>query len=145
MNSLPTVLDEGLHKSAMDLSIIVDEAEQHRNALRQGRKSSLVAWETSLEDVEEEEEEEDSVMEGTVLEAEGEDKEDQTMEEEATVSLQQQSLIPLAAGDQKRSDRWRLSQSGREAALRLVLEAQIREEVSAEFMKLFNKMEQDYR
>lgn len=36
-------------------------------------------------------------------------------------------------------------QSDREAALRLVLEAQIREEVSAEFMELFNKMEKDYR
>lgn len=33
----------------------------------------------------------------------------------------------------------------REAALRLVLEAQIREEVSTEFMELFKKMEQDYR
>ncbi len=36
-------------------------------------------------------------------------------------------------------------QSDREAALRLVLEAQIREEVSTEFMELFNKMEKDYR
>lgn len=36
-------------------------------------------------------------------------------------------------------------QSDREAALRLVLEAQIREEVSAEFMELFSKMEKDYR
>lgn len=143
MNSLPTVLEEGPHKSAMDVSIVVDEAEQHRNALRRGRKSSLVAWETSLEDVQEDEE--DSVMEGTVLEAEGEDEEDQTMEEEPTVSLQQHRLSRSAAGDQNRSDGWRLFQSGQEAALRLVLEAQIREEVSAEFMKLFNKMEEDYR
>lgn len=36
-------------------------------------------------------------------------------------------------------------QQGGEAALRLVLEAQIREEVSSEFMELFNKMENDYR
>lgn len=36
-------------------------------------------------------------------------------------------------------------QEGREAALRLVLEAQVREEVSAEFMELFKKMEKDYR
>lgn len=32
-----------------------------------------------------------------------------------------------------------------ESALRLLLEAQIREEVSAEFLELFNKMEKDYR
>lgn len=36
-------------------------------------------------------------------------------------------------------------QSDREAALRLVLEAQVREEVSAEFIELFHKMEKDYR
>jgi len=29
--------------------------------------------------------------------------------------------------------------------MKLLLEAQIREEVSSEFMELFNKMEKDYR
>lgn len=32
-----------------------------------------------------------------------------------------------------------------ESALRLLLEAQIREEVSAEYMKIFNEMEKEYR
>lgn len=32
-----------------------------------------------------------------------------------------------------------------ESALRLLLEAQIREEVGTEFLELFNKMEKDYR
>lgn len=36
-------------------------------------------------------------------------------------------------------------QADSEAALHLVLEAQIREEVSAEFMELFSNMEKDYR
>ncbi|XP_023262141.1 kinesin-like protein KIF20B [Seriola lalandi dorsalis] len=126
LNARPAVLDDAPHRSAMELSMMIDDADQHRNMSGRGRKSSLVAWETTLEDVlededgegweEEEEEEEESVMEGTVLEAGGE--EDQTMEEE--------------------------EKSDREAALRLVLEAQIREEVSAEFMELFNKMEKDY-
>ncbi|XP_024151133.1 kinesin-like protein KIF20A isoform X2 [Oryzias melastigma] len=112
------------NKMAVDLSIIINEAEQRRNQLRRGRKSSLVPWETSLEDVQEdedddEEEEEDSMMEGTVLEAGEEEEVDVTMEDE-----------------EQRPDR--------EAALRLVLEAQIREEVSTEFMELFKKMEQDY-
>ncbi|XP_071318051.1 kinesin-like protein KIF20A isoform X2 [Trachinotus anak] len=125
LNSRPAVLDEAPHRSAMELSMIIDDADQRRNVSGRGRKSSLVAWETTLEDVlededgeeweEEEEGEEESVMEGTVLEAGGE--EDRTMEEE---------------------------KSDREAALRLVLEAQIREEVSSEFMELFNKMEKDY-
>lgn len=94
VNSRPVVLDNSAcHKSAMELSLIIDEADQRRNILNQGRRSSLVAWETNLEDVleaadseewEEEEEEEESVMEGTVLEAEGEEEYgNQTMEEEA--------------------------------------------------------------
>lgn len=46
----------------------------------------MVAWETTLEDVlEDEDEEQDSVMDGTVLEAGGEE-EDTTMEEDDKVS-----------------------------------------------------------
>ncbi|XP_047465927.1 kinesin-like protein KIF20A isoform X2 [Mugil cephalus] len=131
LNSRPAVLDDDApHRSAMELSMLIDEADRRRNGSGRGRKSSMVAWETSLEDLlenedddgeeweeeEEEDEEEESVMEGTVLEAGGEG--DRTMEEE--------------------------QKSDREAALRLVLEAQIREEVSAEFMELFTKMEKDY-
>lgn len=97
LNSRPVVLDDAPHKSAMELSMIIDEADQRRNVSGRGRKSSLVAWETSLEDVlededgedwDEEEEEEESVMEGTVLEAGGEeDEEDErTMEEEQKVT-----------------------------------------------------------
>uniref|UniRef100_A0A3Q3JLE0 Kinesin motor domain-containing protein n=1 Tax=Monopterus albus TaxID=43700 RepID=A0A3Q3JLE0_MONAL len=120
VNSRPVVPDSSLHRSAMELSMIIDEAEQRRNVLRRGRKSSMVAWETTLEDVlededGEEEEEVESMIEGTVLKA---GDEETTMEEEDT--------------------------SDREAALRLVLEAQIREEVSTEFMELFSKMEKDY-
>ncbi|XP_034535111.1 kinesin-like protein KIF20A [Notolabrus celidotus] len=129
LNTRPVVVDDAPQRSALELSMIIDEADQRRNVSGRGRKSSLLAWETTLEDVmegedgeewgeeeEEEEEEEESMMEGTVLEAGGEEEEeDRTMEEE-----------------------------GKMAALRLVLEAQIREEVSAEFMELFNKMEKDY-
>ncbi|CAI5657899.1 unnamed protein product [Oreochromis niloticus] len=131
LNSRPTVPDGpgSSQRSAMELSLIIDEADCRRNVSGRGRKSSLVAWETSLEDVLEDEDgeegeedgEEESMMEGTVLEAGGEDEEkwDVTMEEEE-------------------------KQEGREAALRLVLEAEVREEVSAEFMELFKKMEKDY-
>ncbi|KAM7370279.1 hypothetical protein PAMP_009842 [Pampus punctatissimus] len=126
LNSRPVVLDNAPHKSAMELSMIIDEADQRRNMSGRGRKSSLVAWETSLEDVLEDEhseewdeEEEESVMEGTVLEAGGEEE-----EEERTMDKEQKA--------------------DNVAALRLVLEAQIREEVSTEFMVLFNKMEKDY-
>lgn len=93
LSSRPVVLDDTSQSSAMDLSVIIDEADQRRNVSGRGRKSSLVAWETTLEDVledeDEEEEEEGSVMEGTVLEAgaeEDEEEEDETtMEEEKVI------------------------------------------------------------
>lgn len=97
MNSRPVVLDDSTsHKSAMELSLIIDEADQRRNLLSHGRRSSLVAWETSLEDVLEaedseewdEEEEEQSAMEGTVLEAGAVEEEgDRTVEEEVGLVL----------------------------------------------------------
>lgn len=104
VNSRPVVPDEAPHRSAMELSMIIDEADRRRNVSGRGRKSSLVAWETTLEDVLEdedgeewdeeedmEEEDEESVMEGTVLEAGGEEDDDEegdrTMEEEEKVTV----------------------------------------------------------
>lgn len=92
LNSRPVVLDDAPHRSAMELSMIINEADRRRNVSGRGRKSSMVAWETTLEDVlededgEEWEEEEESGMEGTVLEAGGEE-EDRTMEEEEKVTV----------------------------------------------------------
>lgn len=94
MNSRPVVLDDACQSSAMDLSMFIDEADQRRNVPGRGRRSSLVAWETTLEDVledeDEEDEEQESVMEGTVLEAGGEERDEEeedetTMEEEEKV------------------------------------------------------------
>lgn len=93
LSSKPTALDDAPHKSAMELSVIIDEADQRRNVSGRGRKTSMVAWETTLEDVMEdedaeewEEEEEESMMEGTVLEAgEEEEEENITMEEKPKV------------------------------------------------------------
>lgn len=95
LNARPVVPDASSNKSAMELSMVIDDQEG-KNVTRWGRRSSIMAWETTLEDVlededeeeddmeEEEEEEEESVLEGTVLEAgaEEEEEEDRTMEEE---------------------------------------------------------------
>uniref|UniRef100_A0A3Q1IGZ2 Kinesin-like protein n=1 Tax=Anabas testudineus TaxID=64144 RepID=A0A3Q1IGZ2_ANATE len=151
LNSRPVVLDDTSQSSAMDLSVIIDDADRRRNVSGRGRKSSLVAWETTLEDVlegedeEDEGEEEESVMEGTVLEAGGEEDEEEedemTMEEDEKVTIHHVKSVT----EEVKVFVSVCEQSDREAALRLVLEAQIREEVSAEFMELFNKMEKDYR
>lgn len=101
LSSRPAVPDDAPHRAAMELSMIIDEADQRRNVSGRGRKSSMVAWDTSLEDVlededgedweeEEEDDEEESAMEGTVLEAGGEEDEeeaDRTMEEEQKVTI----------------------------------------------------------
>lgn len=89
MNSKPAALDDGPHKSAMELSILIDEADQRRNLSGRGRKTSMMAWETTLEDVMEDEdpeesEEEENTMEGTVLE---EEEENITMEEEKVIDI----------------------------------------------------------
>ncbi|KAM8889225.1 kinesin-like protein KIF20B [Synchiropus picturatus] len=126
VNSQPMVVDPVISGPERSLNMI----EAQKNVMRHGRKSSLIAWETSLEDVledvdedgeEEEEEFEESEVEGTVLEAgeeEEEGEEDRTMEVDKEVEKQ--------------------------GALRLLLEAQIREEVCAEFRDIFTKMEKDF-
>ncbi|XP_061562798.1 kinesin-like protein KIF20B isoform X2 [Phycodurus eques] len=129
LNSQPASRDDSSLRSAMEVSVLIDQADRRKNLLARGRKSSMVAWETTLEDVmedddddgggEEDDEDEESGMEETVLKAEEEDGDgEETMEEEDKLD--------------------------REAAFRLVVEAKIREEVCGEFMEIFSKMEQDY-
>ncbi|KAL0984139.1 hypothetical protein UPYG_G00137610 [Umbra pygmaea] len=128
--------------SAREVSLIINNADCKN--LWSRRKSSMVAWETTLEDVqedgddEEEEEEgdfeeeescEESMAEETVLEAGEEDQ--TTLEEEfnngqfALVEELREKLL-------------------KEEAEKLTLDSRIREEVTAEFMELFSKMERDY-
>ncbi|XP_077407524.1 kinesin-like protein KIF20B [Vanacampus margaritifer] len=118
LNSKPASLDGASHRLALELSAFINGADQRRNA--RGHRSSMLAWETTLEDVMEDNDEDrdESGMEGTVLKA-GDDEDGETTME-----------------DQDQSDK--------KAAFRLVAEAQIREEVCAEFMEVFRQMEKDY-
>ncbi|KAM9831265.1 kinesin-like protein KIF20B [Neosynchiropus ocellatus] len=128
VNSRPVVVDPVISGPELSLNMI----EAQKNVARHGRKSSLIAWETSLEDVledvdedgeEEEEEFEESEVEGTVLEAE-EEVEEEEGEEDRTMEVDKEVE--------------------KQGALRLLLEAQIREEVCAEFRDIFTKMEKDF-
>ncbi|XP_038831158.1 kinesin-like protein KIF20B isoform X2 [Salvelinus namaycush] len=124
-------------RSARDVSLIINNAGCKN--LWSRRESSMVAWETTLEDVQEdgdEEEEDDyeeeescdeSMAEETILEAGEEDK---TVLEDfngqfALVEELREKLL-------------------KEEAEKLALESHIREEVTIEFMELFSKMESDY-
>lgn len=88
LNSRPASPDDASLRSAMEVSVLINEADQRRNVLARGRKSSMVAWESTLEDVleddGEEEEEDESGMEETVLKAADEEGEG-TIEEEGKV------------------------------------------------------------
>ncbi|XP_064175746.1 kinesin-like protein KIF20B isoform X1 [Anguilla rostrata] len=133
-------------KSSRDVSFIINNAD--RKNLWTKRKSSLVGWETSLEDVQEnddgdyeEEEEEDeegeedscvdSVMEETIQEAGEGDEEDIEIDKD---SYQSQLLLIEELKQKLRTEEHE----------KLTLESRVREEVTKEFMQLFSQMEDDY-
>ncbi|KAJ8264374.1 hypothetical protein GJAV_G00148420 [Gymnothorax javanicus] len=128
-------------KSSRDVSFIINNAD--RKNLWGKRKSSLVGWETSLEDVQEnehdcdEEDEEgsegsclDSVMEDTIQQAEGEEEAIEIDKDsyESQLSLIEELKQKLCSKEDEK----------------LTLESRIREEVTEEFMQLFSQMEKDY-
>ncbi|XP_061088732.1 kinesin-like protein KIF20B [Conger conger] len=129
-------------KSCRDVSFIINNAD--RKNLWVKRKSSLVGWETSLEDVqehddnyEEEEDEEgdesscvESVMNETIQEADG-DEEDIEIDKDS----HENQLLLIEALKQKLR---------KEEDEKLTMESRIREEVTKEFMQLFSQMEDDY-
>ncbi|CAB1311911.1 unnamed protein product [Coregonus sp. 'balchen'] len=140
INQCASMYDETLNVlkfsaiSAREVSLIINNADC--KDLWSRRKSSMVAWETTLEDVQEDEddEEEESCDEGmaeeTILEAGEEDKtaldEDFDNGQLALVEERNEKLL-------------------KEEAEKLALESHIREEVTIEFMELFSKMESDYK
>uniref|UniRef100_A0A4W5M8T3 Kinesin family member 20Bb n=1 Tax=Hucho hucho TaxID=62062 RepID=A0A4W5M8T3_9TELE len=117
--------------SAREVSLIINNADC--KDLWSRRKSSMVAWETTLEDLQEDEDdEEESCDEGmaveTILEVGEEDRmalEDFNNGQLALVEKLKEKLL-------------------KEEAEKLALESRIREDVTTEFMELFSKMESDY-
>ncbi|XP_056624550.1 kinesin-like protein KIF20B isoform X2 [Triplophysa dalaica] len=118
-------------RSAREVSFIINNVD--RRALR---RSSLVRWDPSLEDVQEdsdteEEDEEQSEMEDTIQDAEDEGKE--------TVLLDKQvyeAQLQLIEEIQQ--------QLRKERAELFALEARVREEVTKEFSELISHMQEDY-
>ncbi|XP_033996939.1 kinesin-like protein KIF20B [Trematomus bernacchii] len=105
-------------KSAFEMSILINNADRKN---RPGnRRSSLIGWESSLEDVQEDEDDEDeedqSLMESTM---------DQTGDEE---EVTQQLQVQLK----------------KERAENLLMETRVRDEIGKEFSELFSEMQNDY-
>ncbi|CAL8319605.1 unnamed protein product [Arctogadus glacialis] len=123
-------------RAARDVSFLINNTDQ--KSLTQ-RRSSLMGWDSSLEDVQEEEdddEEEESLMEDTM--EEGSNGEDD--EEEAKVVVCKKTYQRQVA-QLKEMHAWREEQQKQS----LQLEQRIREDVSSEYSALFSEMEGDHK
>ncbi|XP_071394761.1 kinesin-like protein KIF20B [Centroberyx affinis] len=123
-------------RSAREVSFIINNADS--KALLGSRRSSLIGWESSLEDVQEDEddeyEEEESLMDDTVQESGDDDDgdDDKLIVGKKTYQRQVALLEKLQV------------QLKKERAESILLEARVREEVSREFTELFSEMQTDY-
>ncbi|KTF90598.1 hypothetical protein cypCar_00024183 [Cyprinus carpio] len=124
--SVPVVVK----RSAREVSFIINNADR-----QQMRRSSLVRWDPSLEDVQEdsdtEEDEDESEMEDTILDAEEEGKETVLLDKEV-YEAQLQFIEDIQ------------QQLRNEKAEHLALEARVRDEVTKEFSELISQMQEDY-
>ncbi|CAL8297938.1 unnamed protein product [Merluccius merluccius] len=128
-------------RSARELSFLINNAD--RKALGH-RRSSLIGWEHSLEDVQEDddgddedEDEEKSLMEGTMQEDSIEEDDDEDKDKVVVCKKTYQMQVALLKELQAQRE------EGLEHNTRL--EERVREEVSAEFSVLFSEMEADYK
>ncbi|XP_051815708.1 kinesin-like protein KIF20B isoform X2 [Acanthochromis polyacanthus] len=106
-----------------------------RKTLRSSRRSSLIGWESSLEDVQEDENDEslmDDIMDQTGNEEDSDENDDKIVICKKTHQRQTALLKQLQV------------QLKKERAETLLMEARVREEISREFSELFSEMQSDY-
>ncbi|XP_073337533.1 kinesin-like protein KIF20B isoform X2 [Pagrus major] len=123
-------------RSTSEVSFISSNAERKAHGSSSSRRSSLIGWDTSLEDVQEddddEHEEEKSLMEDSMDQTDdrddGDENDDQRSHQRQAVLLKQLQI-----------------QLKKERAENLLLEARVREEISREFSELFSEMQSDYK
>ncbi|XP_073774416.1 kinesin-like protein KIF20B isoform X1 [Danio rerio] len=118
-----------LKRSARDVSMIINNADKKDWT----RRSSIMGWEMSLEDVQEDENDED--MDEEEVESDDESIVDRTVLE----TVENQELCELQVKIEELQEKLI-----KEESEKLTLEARIREEVTTEFMELFSNMEKDY-
>ncbi|XP_073725506.1 kinesin-like protein KIF20B isoform X3 [Misgurnus anguillicaudatus] len=127
----PIAVPVVVKRSAREVSFIINNVDR-----RQLRRSSLVGWDPSLEDVQEdsdteEEDEEQSEVENTILDTEEEGKETVLLDKEI-YEAQLQFIEEIQ------------QQLRKEKAEHLTLEARVREEITKEFSELISQMQEDY-
>ncbi|KAM9345101.1 kinesin-like protein KIF20B [Symphorus nematophorus] len=125
-------------RATSEASFIINNTE--RKALQGSRRSSLIGWDSSLEDVQEDEdneyEEEKSLMEDTM---------DQTGNEETGDEHDDKIVISKSTHQRQMALLKQLQvQLKKERAESLLMEARVREEISREYSELFSEMQNDY-
>ncbi|XP_067368029.1 kinesin-like protein KIF20B isoform X4 [Channa argus] len=124
--------------SSSEVSFIINNAE--RKTLRGSRRSSLIGWESSLEDVQEnyndEYEEENSLMEDTMDQTGNEEDGDENDAKIVISKKMHETQVVLLEQLQV--------QLKKERADSLLMEARVRDEISREFSELFSEMQNDY-
>ncbi|KAL1264226.1 hypothetical protein QQF64_004581 [Cirrhinus molitorella] len=121
-----------LKRSARDVSMIINNADKKDWT----RRSSLMSWEMSLEDVQEDEDDEEMDEDDD----EEEESDDENMEDNTVLEASEsQELCELQVKIEELKEKL-----SKEESEKLTMESRIREEVTAEFMELFSNMEKDY-
>ncbi|XP_026132496.1 kinesin-like protein KIF20B isoform X1 [Carassius auratus] len=119
-----------LKRSARDVSMIINNADKKDWT----RRSSLMGWEMSLEDVQEDEDDEE------MGEDDDEESDIESMEDNTVLEVtESQELCELQLKIEELQEKL-----SKEESEKLTMESRIREEVTAEFMELFSNMEKDY-
>ncbi|XP_046710696.1 kinesin-like protein KIF20B isoform X1 [Silurus meridionalis] len=119
-------------KSAREVSMMINNVDKREWT----RRSTLIGWETSLEDVLEDEDDEEM------------DVDEEEEEESAEESMAEKTVLEAAEDEQLGELQQKIKELKEELAKeqseKLAIESRIREEVTTEFMELFSNMEKDY-
>ncbi|XP_053367370.1 kinesin-like protein KIF20B isoform X2 [Clarias gariepinus] len=120
-------------KSAREVSMMINNVDRREWT----RRSTLIGWETSLEDVQEDEGDEEMEVDEEEEEESGE--EESMVENTMLEAAEEQELAELQQTIKELKE-----ELSKEQAEKLAMESRIREEVTTELMELFSNMEKDY-
>ncbi|XP_060716760.1 kinesin-like protein KIF20A isoform X1 [Tachysurus vachellii] len=119
-------------KSAREVSMMINNVDRREWS----RRTTLIKWETTLEDVQEDEDDEEMEVDE---EEEEESGEESMVENTVLETAEDQEFDELQQKIKELQE-----ELSKEHSEKLAIESRIREEVTTEFMELFSNMEKDY-
>ncbi|XP_058263209.1 kinesin-like protein KIF20A isoform X1 [Hemibagrus wyckioides] len=119
-------------KSAREVSMMINSVDRREWS----RRSTLLGWETSLEDVQEDEDDEEMEVD--------EEEEEEGGEESMVDNTVLETAEDEEFGELQQKIKELKEELSKEQSDKLTMESRIREEVTTEFMELFSNMEKDY-